>query len=53
MVAPVLIVGMLRLSNQTFAENFASPMGVVVITIGLGLFYLAYRMGRGIVDEVK
>lgn len=52
-VAPVAIVLMLRVTNQTFAENFASPTGVLVMTIALGLFYLAYRMGQKIVTDAK
>lgn len=52
-VAPLAIVLMLRLTNQTFAANFATPVGVLVITVALGLFYLAYRMGQKIVTNAK
>lgn len=52
-VAPLAIVLMLRVTNQTFSENFATPMGVLVMSIALGLFYLAYRMGQKIVTSAK
>ena len=48
--APILIVAMLRFTNDTFAQNFASPAGVISMTIGLVLFVTAYRMGQKIVD---
>lgn len=53
MVAPVMIVGMLRFSSGTFAENFSSPAGVVATTIGLIIFYFAYRLGQKIVNSVR
>ena len=49
-VAPVFIVGMLRFSNASFAENFASPAGVLSMTVGIAMFVLAYRMGQKIVN---
>ena len=52
-VAPLVIVLMLRVTNQTFSENFGTPLGVLVMTIALGLFYLAYRMGQKIVTSAK
>lgn len=47
--APVLIVAMLKFSNATFADNFATPAGVLAVTVGLVLFVVAYRMGQRIV----
>lgn len=49
-VAPILIVGMLRFSGGSFAENFASPAGVISITVAIILFIVAYRMGQKIVN---
>lgn len=48
-LAPILIVGMLKFSNETFAANFASFAGVLSVTVGLALFVVAYRMGQKIV----
>lgn len=47
-VAPVLIVAMLKFSNESFAANFASPAGVIAMTVGVVLFVTAYRMGQKI-----
>lgn len=52
-VAPVFIVLMLRATNGTFAENFASPAGILANTVALALFVWAYLMGRKIVNEAK
>lgn len=52
-VAPLAIVLMLRVTNQSFSENFATPLGVVVMTIALCLFYMAYRIGQKIVTSAK
>lgn len=51
--APILIVAMLKFSNQTFAENFASPVGFVAMTVGVVLFVVAYRMGQKIINIQK
>ena len=51
--APILIVAMLKFSNQTFAENFATPVGVIAMTVGVVLFVVAYRMGQKIVNIQK
>ena len=48
--APILIVAMLKMSSADFAANFATPVGVVVNTLAIVLFVVAYRMGQKIVD---
>lgn len=48
--APILIVAMLKFSNETFADNFATPIGVAAITVGVVLFVVAYRMGQKIIN---
>lgn len=53
MVAPVLIVLMLRTTNGTFAENFSSPAGVLANTVALAVFAWAYVLGRNIVNGAK
>lgn len=49
-VAPILIVGFLKLSSSAFAENFATVKGVIVITIAIGIFIGAYKYGEKITD---
>lgn len=53
MLAPVMIVGMLRLSSGSFADNFSSPLGVAATTVGIVIFYFAYRLGQKIVNSVR
>ena len=49
-VAPVFLMLLLRSTNESFAEKFASPGGVVCITIAIVIFASAFRMGRRIVE---
>lgn len=49
-VMPIVVVAMLRLTNDAFAANFATPLGVVVNTIAIGIFLGAYKYGLKIVD---
>ena len=49
MVAPVLMVALMRSTNATFAQNLASPMGVAVVTVGLAMFVGAYIWGQKII----
>lgn len=47
-VAPIFFMLLLRLTNESFAEKFATFGGVVCITIAIVLFVVAYRMGQKI-----
>lgn len=47
---PIAVVAMLRLTNEAFATNFATPVGVIVNTVAIGIFVGAYIMGNKIVD---
>ena len=49
-VAPVFLMMLLRTTNESFAEKFASLGGVVCITIAIVIFVAAVRMGRKIVE---
>ncbi len=49
-VAPIIIVGFLKMSSSSFAENFATVKGVVVITVAIGIFIGAYKYGEKITD---
>ncbi len=46
---PIVLVGLLKLSSSSFAENLSSLIGVVVTTIALVLFVVAYFWGQKIV----
>lgn len=47
---PVVLVGLLKLSSDSFAENLSSAVGVVVTTIAVALFVAAYFWGQKIID---
>lgn len=49
MLAPVLIVALMRSANETFAQNLASPMGVAAVTGALALFVISYIWGQKII----
>ena len=49
-VMPIAVVAMLRLTNESFAANFATPVGVIVNTLAIGIFVGAYIYGNKIVD---
>ena len=49
-VAPIFLMLMLRFTNQSFAEKFATFGGVVCITIAIAIFAAAFRMGQKIID---
>lgn len=49
MLAPVLIVALMRMANESFAQNLASPTGVAVMTVALAMFVGAYIWGQKII----
>lgn len=49
-IMPIAIVAMLKYTNDAFAANFATPLGVVVNTIAIGIFIGAYIYGNKIVE---
>jgi len=49
-VVPILLIAFLRFSSSSFAENFASPTGVITMTVAIGIFVGSYMYGRKIVD---
>lgn len=49
-IMPIAVVAMLRFTNESFATNFATPIGVAVNTIAIGVFIGAYKYGNKIVD---
>lgn len=53
MVAPFLIVAMLRFTNPSFAESFVTPTGILVSTGALILFYISYLLGQKIINSAR
>lgn len=50
MVIPVVLILLLRLMSSSFAASFATIPGVIAITIAIGLFFAAYKLGQKIMD---
>lgn len=50
MVIPVVLVLMLRLMSSQFAASFATVPGVIAMTIAIGIFVAAYKLGQKIMD---
>lgn len=50
MVIPVVMVLLLRMMSSSFAASFATIPGVTAISVAIGLFYVAYRLGQKIMD---
>lgn len=46
---PIAVVLMLRLTNDSFAANFATPIGVIANTVAIGIFVGSYIYGNKIV----
>lgn len=49
-IMPILIVTMLKLFSESFAENLASFLGVFITTVAVGIFVGSYFWGRKIID---
>jgi tight adherence protein B len=49
-VVPIGIIAFLRVSSSSFAESFASPVGVLTMTIAIGIFIGSFLYGRKIID---
>lgn len=46
---PIAIVGLLKLTNPSFAANLGSVIGVIVTTISVGIFVTSYLWGQKII----
>lgn len=50
MVIPVVIILMMRFMSTSFAKSFATPVGIFSVTISIGIFFSAYKIGIKIMD---
>jgi tight adherence protein B len=48
---PIAIVALLRLTNPSFAEAFATGIGVIANTVAIAIFVGAYRFGAKVVSS--
>ncbi|CDE54285.1 MAG: hypothetical protein V8S39_02755 [Lachnospiraceae bacterium] len=49
-VMPIAVVALLRVTNASFAESFATVQGVLVNTVAIVIFVSAYKYGKKIID---
>lgn len=49
-LSPIAVIAMLKLNSPSFAENFATPIGVLINLIAIVIFIGAYKYGQKIVD---
>ena len=47
---PIALVGLLKVTNESFSANLSSLVGVLVTTVAIGLFLAAYFWGQKIID---
>lgn len=50
MVIPIILMLMFRMMSSSFAAGFATVPGILAITIAIGLFFAAYKLGQNIMD---
>lgn len=50
MVIPIVLMLMLRMMSSSFAASFATIPGIISITIAIGLFFAAYKLGQKIMN---
>lgn len=50
LVVPVVIIIMMRTMSSSFAAGFASVVGVIAMTIAIGLFVAAYILAQKLMD---
>lgn len=49
-IMPIVIIAFLRFSSSQFSETFASPSGVIMMTVAICIFIGAYIYGKKIVE---
>lgn len=50
LIMPIVLVAMIKLSGGDFANNFATASGIITTTISIGIFVVAYFVGRKILN---
>lgn len=52
-IMPIGIVAILRFTNESFANSFVTPLGIIVNIIAIAAFIGSYRLGQKICNSVK
>ena len=51
-VMPIILIGMIKLMSADFAANFVTFTGIISTTVAIGLFVLAYYIGKEILNII-
>lgn len=49
-VMPIMLIGMIKLMSEDFADNFTTPTGIISTTIAIGMFVASYFIGKAVLD---
>lgn len=49
-IMPIVIMVLMKTMSPEFAESFASGLGVIAVTVAIGIFIGAYAVGQKIMD---
>lgn len=49
-VMPILLIGMIKLMSEDFANNFTTPTGIISTTIAIGMFVASYFIGKAVLN---
>lgn len=49
-VMPILLIGMIKLMSEDFANNFTTITGIISTTIAVGMFVASYFVGRSVLN---
>lgn len=49
-VMPILLIGMIKMMSEDFANNFTTMTGIISTTLAIGIFVASYFIGRAVLD---
>lgn len=49
-VMPILLIGMIKLMSEDFANNFTTPTGIISTTVAIGMFVASYFIGKAVLN---
>ena len=47
---PIALIAVIKMMSPEFAENFVKPTGIISTTISIGIFVVAYFIGKSVLD---
>lgn len=49
-VMPILLIGMIKLMSEDFANNFTTPTGIISTTVAIAMFVASYFIGKAVLN---